>query len=424
MRLRDLALDVGPLKHHRDFRWLMAGQVVNQLGTMATQVAIPYQLYVLTRSPLALGALASLQLAAILLASPLGGALADRLDRRQLLLTTQAALCCISSALCLLAFTGLARPWHLFALAFVQAMFDATDRPARQSMLPRMVDRERLSAALTLHRATQSLSRVLGPAFGGVLIASMGLPAAYAVDAVTFVASFVTLLAISRVPPMERAPQSSFAAIGEGLRYVRRVPVVLAAFVTDLDAMVFGMPTALFPILALDVFHVGPAGLGLITAAPSAGAVAGLLSSGWVHHTRYQGKVVLACVAVWGFAIAAFGLMTWLPLALLLLAVAGAADVYSSVLRATMVQVITPDHLRGRITALNSMVTTSGPRLGGLESTLVAAVSTARFSAVSGGLLCVLGLAAIIRLYPEFVAYDARAPQPALAAPAGAALAL
>jgi MFS family permease len=419
-RLRDLALDVGPLRHHRDFRLLMLGQIINNLGSMATQVALPYQLYVITRSPLALGTLAALQLAAILIASPLAGALADTLDRRRMLLTTQVGLCAVSSILALLAFSNRTAAWNLFTLAFVQAIFDALDRPARQSMFPRMVDRERLSAALAIHRATQSLARVLGPAFGGILIAALGVPAAYAADAVTFVASFATLLAISQVPPLERMAQSGFSAIREGLAYVRRAPVVLSAFVVDLDAMIFGMPTALFPILALDVFHIGPAGLGLITAAPSAGAIIGLLTSGWVHRVRFQGRVVLAAVAVWGLAISLFGLVGYLPLALLLLALAGAADVYSAVLRATIIQLGTPDRLRGRVSSLNSMVTTSGPKMGGLESTTVAALTSAQFSVVSGGLLCLLGLAFAIRRFPELVNYDAtRIEEPVIVSPAG-----
>jgi predicted MFS family arabinose efflux permease len=272
--------------------------------------------------------------------------------------------------------------------------------------VPRLVSERRLSAAIALNRATMSLARVLGPALGGVLIATIGVAAAYGVDALTFVASFVTLALLPPVPSVNTARQASWRMVAQGLAYVKATPTVLAAFVVDLDAMVFGMPTSLFPILALDVFHVGSSGLGLIAAAPSFGGVVGLALSGWVHHVRRQGRLVIGAVAIWGLAISVFGMVGFLPLALVLLAIAGAADVISAIVRATIIQTVTPDRLRGRVSALNTMVVGSGPKLGAVESTAVAAVSSASASVVTGGLLCLLGLAFVARWSREFMAYD------------------
>jgi MFS family permease len=417
LKLRSLALDVEPLRHHRDFRLLLGGQAINNIGSMFTPVALSYQLYVLTHSALALGTMAAAQLIAVLLFSPLAGSIADAVDRRRLLLVTQAALCAISATLAILAFTGLAAAWHIYLLAFLQSIFDATDRPARQSMIPRLVSRERLAPAIALNRATMSLARVAGPALSGTLIASVGLTAAYGVDAVTFVASFASLALIAKVPPAAEAKRPGWSAIKEGFDYVRRTPVVFSAFIIDLDAMVFGMPTSLFPILALDVFHVGAVGLGLLTAAPSFGGIVGLVTSGWIGHTRWHGRVVIASVAIWGLSIALFGLAPTLPLALALLVIAGGSDVISAIVRATMIQVMTPDRLRGRVTALNSMAVGSGPKLGAVESTSVAAFSSAQFSVISGGLLCLAGLVFVIRYCPRFLAYDTATAAPEEAEP-------
>lgn len=401
-------LDVRPLRAHREFRLLVLGQMINNLGSMATQLALPFQLYLLTHSALALGALATTQLAAMLIASPLAGAIADTVDRRKLLLYTQSGLCSVSVILTILAVRAAVPAWPIYVLAFIQAVLDSCDRPARQSLVPRLVSEERLGAAIALQRATMSLARVLGPALGGVLIASVGLAAAYGVDALTFVASFVALALMPPVPAAGHSQQGAWRMVAEGLAYVKSTPTVLAAFVVDLDAMIFGMPTSLFPILAIDVFHMGSTGLGLLTAAPSFGSIVGLALSGWVHRVRYQGRLVFAAVGAWGVAITLFGLVKAMPLAMLLLAIAGAADVISAIVRATIIQTVTPDRLRGRVSALNTMVVGGGPKLGAVESTAVAAISSAPASVVSGGVLCLLGLAAVARWSREFLAYDSR----------------
>ena len=355
-----------------------------------------------------IGALAVVQLIPLLTFSMVGGTIADTVERRRLLIITQSSLLACSASLALIATLAAPPILLIYAVAFLAGAISAVDQPARSSATYRVVPREELPWAISISQVSWSTSSVVGPAFGGVLIAAVGLPAAYATDALTFAVSIMTLLALAPLPPLGGATKFSIGAIREGLRYARQTRVLLATFVVDLDAMIFGMPVALFPILSLDVFHAGPEGVGLMTAAPAAGALLGALFTGWVHRVRFQGRAVIAAVAVWGLAIAAFGLSTFsLPLALLFLAIAGAADMFSAIFRSTILQVRLPDHLRGRLSALHLTVVTGGPRLGDLEATAVAAAVNAPFSAVTGGLLCVLGLVAVAWRFPELAAYDA-----------------
>jgi len=403
-----MVVDVGRLRKHREFRLLTIAALVSGLGRQVTIIALPFQLYVLTRSPLAIGALAIVQLVPLLTFSMIGGAIADTVERRRLLLITQSGLLVCSAALAVLALMGEPPIVLIYVVAFLAGAISAVDQPARSSAMFRVLPREELPWAISISQVSWNVSSVLGPALGGALIAIAGLPAAYAVDALTFALSIATLLLIAPMPPLVGATRFTVGAIIEGLRYARRTRVLLATFVVDLDAMIFGMPVALFPILSLEVFHAGPEGVGLMAAAPAAGALLGALFTGWVHRVRLQGRAVIVAVAVWGLSIAAFGLSTFsLPLALLFLAIAGAADMFSAIFRSTILQVGLPDHLRGRLSALHLTVVTGGPRLGDLEATAVAAAVNAPFSVVTGGLACVIGLILVARLYPELAAYDA-----------------
>jgi MFS family permease len=422
-RFGNVLLDVGRLRAHRDFRLMLAGQLIGGMGRQVTLIALPYQLYVLTRSPLAIGALALVQLVPLLAFSLAGGAIADSVDRRRLLLITQASLMACSVALALIATLAAPPILLIYVVALLATSISAVDQPARSSAIYRLVPREQFGWAIAISQASYQLSSVFGPALGGVLIAALGLPAAYAVDALTFAVSIATLARIHAIPPLETATRFSLAAIREGLAYARRTRVILSTFVIDLDAMIFGLPVALFPILSLEVFHAGAEGVGLMTAAPAAGALAGALISGWVHRIRRQGRAVIVAVFVWGLAITLFGLSTFsFPLALAFLAIAGAADMFSAIFRSTILQLGLPDHLRGRLSALQLMLVTGGPRLGDLEATAVAAAVSAQFSVISGGLLSIFGVAVTAWLYPELAAYDAeRAAADAAAADAAAA---
>jgi MFS family permease len=412
-RLRGIFLDVEPLRRDRDYRLLWTGQLISGFGRQVTVVALPYQLYVLTGSTLAVGLLALVQLVPILVFALGGGAVADAVDRRRLLLITQLGLAGAAGALFLLASTPDAPIWGYYVVAFVSAGLGAVDQPARSSAVPRLVPRERLPAAIALNQLGFQAMAVAGPALGGILIATVGVAAAFAFDAVTFAAAIVALLLIAPIPPHPGAARPSLSTVKEGLRFVRRRRIILSTFVIDLVAMIFGMPTSLFPALALEVFHVGAAGLGLMAAAPAAGALVGAAVTGWVGRIRRPGRAVIVAVAAWGLAITAFGLSAWsFPLALFFLALAGAADVFSAVLRSAIVQLETPDEIRGRVVGVHILVVTSGPRLGDAEAAAVAAIAGPQFSVVSGGILCLVGLAEVVRRFPELRAYVYPASKP------------
>jgi MFS family permease len=416
-RLRRVFLDLAPLRLDRDFRWLWFGQAVSGIGNQVTRLALPYQVYVMTGSTLAIAALTAFQLVPILLFSLGAGSVADAVDRRRLLIVTQIGLMASSAALVGLALVPSPPLIALFVVAFAAAGLGSIDQPARSSAVPRLVPPERLPAAIALGQLNFQIASVVGPAIAGIVIATIGLPAAYGLDVVTFAASFVGLVAIAPLPPHATAARPGLAAIREGLRYAMSRRVILSTFVIDLDAMIFGMPTSLFPVLALDVFHAGPTGLGLLGAAPAVGALLGALLSGWVSSVRRVGQAVIVAVAIWGVAITLFGLSTFsFLLALVFLAVAGAADVLSAVFRSTIIQLAAPDELRGRISSIHILVVTSGPRLGDIEAAAAAAVIGAQASVISGGILCVLGVAVVARLFPELGRHVHEAPDAATAA--------
>ncbi len=412
-RRPSLLLDLEPLRRDRDFRLIWAGQMISAIGRQVTVVTLPYQLWVATGSPLSIGALSLVQLVPLLAFSLYGGAVADAVDRRRLLLVTQSVLALSSAALAAIALVPHAPIILVYVVAFLAATVSAVDQPSRTSAIPRLVPRERLTMAIALNQAGSQTAGVVGPAIGGVLIAAVGPAGAYLVDAITYGASLAALVVIAPIPALAGAARPGIAAMAEGLRFARSRAEILGSFVVDLDAMIFGMPQALFPILALTVFHAGAGGYGLLAAAPAAGALVGALMTGWVSRVRFQGRAVYAAVTVWGLAITAFGLATFsLPLALFLLAVAGAADVISAVFRGTILQLATPDELRGRLSALHGMVVAAGPRLGDMEATAVATALGAQVSVVSGGIACLAGLAVIAWRFPRLGRYQAvRVPQ-------------
>ena len=405
--LRGLLVDLEPVRRDRDFRMLWLGQLVNGLGRQVTVVALPFELWQLTHSSLSIGALALVQLAPILVFSLGGGAVADAVDRRRLLIVTQLLLAATSLTLAVLAMQPSPPVWALYGVAFVAAGVGAVDGPARSSALPRLVPRERLPAAIAVNWLSGQTVAVAGPVFAGVLIATSGVAAAFIFDVLTFLASLVALLVIAPIPPHPEARRPSLRSIAEGLAFARDRRILLATLAVDFDAMVFGMPSSLFPQLALTVFNTGAAGYGLLNAAPAVGALIGAAFSGWVGSVRRPGRGVVAAVAGWGAAIVAFGLLTaYFPLALICLAVAGGADVVSAVLRGSIVQLATPDRLRGRLSSIYMLVVTSGPRFGDAEAAAVAAVAGPQFSVVSGGVLCLLGLIVVVRLFPQLTAYE------------------
>jgi MFS family permease len=395
-------IDLSPLRDLRDYRLLWLGQSVNVIGGQITRVALPYQVYVLTHSTLAIAGLTTMQLIPLLLFSLGGGSLADVFDRRRLLLITQIGLAASSAALVLVSLQPNPPLAALFGIAFVAASFSAVDGPTRTSAVTRLVPANRLRAAIALGQLSFNAGSVIGPAIGGVVLAVVGPSGAYLLDVVSYVVFIGALVALPPIPPVVAGARPGLAAIAEGLRFVRRRRVILSTFAIDLNAMIFGMPQALFPALSLDVFHAGAIGVGLLNAAPAVGAVLGAAISGIATRIHRVGRGIIVAVVVWGAAIVLFGLSTFsFPLALVFLAIAGAADVFSAVLRSSVVQLGTPDELRGRVSAIHLLVVISGPRAGDIESAAVASVIGAQLSAISGGLACLLGVLVVARWFPE-----------------------
>ena len=381
------------------------------MGNQITRIALPFQVYVLTQSTVAVGFLAAVQLVPILALSLGAGAVADAVDRRRLVLVTSVGMAFCSLALAVLALGSPPSLPAIFGVAFLAASLASIDQPARSSAIPRLVPAERLPAAIALNQLNLQTASIVGPAVGGVIIAIAGLPAAYALDFVSFGAALAAIAAIGPLPPLGGAARPGLSAVLEGLRFARSRPLILSTFAIDFAAMVFGMPTSLFPALGLTVFGAGAIGVGLLAAAPAVGAFVGAALSGWVSGVRRRGRAVILAVAGWGAAIVGFGLATFsFPLALTLLALAGAADVLSAVFRSTIVQLETPDGLRGRVTAIHILVVTSGPRLGDIEAAAVAGLIGPQASVISGGLLCLLGVIGVARAFPQLDAHVAPPP--------------
>jgi MFS family permease len=408
VRVPRLRPDLTPLRHSRDLRLLVSGNFLSGLGAQAAVVAIPYQLYVQTHRPLLVGLVGAVELVPLVAAALLGGAIADRFDRRKLLLASQTGLVVTASGLAVASWLGDPLVVTIYALAGLLAGFTALETVLSSSIVPNLVEPRDLRSALALNYGLYTLTQVVGPALGGLLIAGLGLGWTYAIDAISCTAMVLAVLAMSPQPPKHLlAPVGLGQSIGEGLRYVRGNQALLGSFAIDLVAMTFGMPRALFAVLSVSVYHTGAGGTGLLYSSVAAGATVAAMTTGWLRHARRLGRIVIWAVVVWGIAIAFAGLAGSLWLAAILFAFAGAADSVSAVCRSTINQTVTPDHMRGRMSAVFSLVVSGGPRLGDIESGAVAGATSPRFSVVSGGVLCVIGVVAVVAKFPALLHYDA-----------------
>ena len=358
-----------------------------------------------------MGLIALCELVPLLTLAIVGGTIADAVDRRRLMLVTEVGLIACSAALVWNATLDQPRVWALYVLATSITALWALGSPALRSLTPRLVPEDQLASASLLNSAYHSLAAVGGPATGGLLIATVGLTGTYLIDVATFGASLIAIWRLPSFPPHEHAEPAGLRSMLEGFRFVRSRPVILGIFLLDSNAMVFGMPSALFPALAEHRFGGGATTVGFLYAAPYAGALAATLLSGWVGHVRRQGVAVAIAAALWGLAILLFGFAESLPLALVLLAFAGAADNVSAAFRSAIVLAATPDGMRGRVSGIELAQVASAPTLGNVEAGLVASLTSLRFSIVSGGVLCIAGTAVILAAFPALLRYDARRPR-------------
>jgi MFS family permease len=417
-------VDVTPLRQVPGYRWLFAGLFFAQAGRQLTVVAVPIQIYQLTGSTLTVGLVGLAQLVPILLVSLVGGALADALDRRKLLLFSQLVLSATAAGLMWNSLSDTPAIWPLFVLSAVNAGVSAVDSPARHALVPGLVGLPLLPSALALNQTLTNVAKAAFPAIGGFLIATAGLPFNFGFEMLLFLVSAALITKVPDVPIEGGGRKLELSSITEGFRFLKDRRVIQAALLIDLNAMVFGMPTALFPAMGTEAFGGDAFTVGLLYAAPGVGALLGALTSGWVTTVRRLGRATMIAVIGWGAAIAVFGLTSSLGLALLMLALAGLADVVSAIFRGTIIQFSTPDQLRGRLSSMHMAVVASGPRLGDLEAGVVAELTSVRFSVVSGGLACIVGALVIARWAPDFLRYrfDPRSPEiagPGLPAPAG-----
>ncbi len=402
---RRLRVDTSPLRRSRDFRLLWGGELVSQIGSQVTLVALFVQVYALTHSSAAVGLIGLVQIAPMIVASIGFGPQIDRRDRRRILIGAQLGLMASSVMLFAGALAGHPPLALLYVAAAMSAGFATVAMPTRAAMTPRLVSVELLAPSAALNQVMWNGAALVGPALGGIIVASFGLRWAYGIDVGSYVFAVAAAWSLRPQPPLRDTDgdERGWTAALAGLRYVKGRRVLQSTFTIDVVAMVFGMPRALFPVLAATRFHRGALVVGLLFAAPAAGALLAALSSGWVAAVQRQGLAILLAVIVWGAGITAFGVCgNRLWLALPFLAIAGGADIVSAVFRSTLQQLVVPDDLRGRLAAFNIFVVAGGPRLGDLESGLVASAVTPTFAVVSGGVLCLAGVAVIALAVPRF----------------------
>jgi MFS transporter, ENTS family, enterobactin (siderophore) exporter len=394
MRIGQLLIDVSPLRESRDFRWLYGGRCLSLLGSALSEIAVLWQIYDLTHSSLAVG-LGSLLIAVCTVVGLLkGGELADRLDRRRVLISIRVPEALLATALAANSMLGHPLLAVLFVLAGVAGLLSGLGAPSSSASIPMIVGSERVAAAAALNGLSYQLGAIIGPALAGLLIAGPGLTWCYALDALSFVGFAVSVSFLPPMLPGVGSPRrTTFRSIAEGVRFVRENGVLAGVLLTDANAMVFGVPEALFPALATQQFHGGSATFGLLCAGPAIGAVLGAATSGWTGRVRRPGMVVLAASGVWGAAIAVFGLTHQLLLGMVFLGVAGMADLVSEVLRSALLQQHTPDWIRGRVSSLWLAQTNAAPGVGNAEAGALAALTDVTVSVVSGGVLCIAGAA-------------------------------
>lgn len=388
---------------HRNYALLFWGQLISSTGTQMQIVGVAWQVFLLTHSAIALGLIGLFQAIPRIILSLVGGMFADVFDRRKLLLVIQSVLAALSAVLALCTLFHVINMFIIYAVVLVAASVSAFDFPTRQAIFPNLVPRERLADAMPLYMAMIQLTGVVGATAGGLVIAWLGLANTYWIDVISYAVVIGSLLfmAVPRIP-VEKRTQAGFHALSDGMRFLRTHPVILAVISLDFFATFFGSPLSLLPIFAGNILHVNAQGLGILLAADSLGAVALTPLTGRIGRIMRQGLGIALAILVWGLCIVAFGLFpVSLWLAVLFLAGAGAADMVSMILRFLVIQIITPDEFRGRISSVNAMFAFGGPLLGQLESGLVASFTSPQIAVISGGIACILATLVIIALVPN-----------------------
>ena len=381
---------------YRDFRLLWLGQFVSMTGSQMQLAAINWHIYILTNSKLALGAVGLVRVLPIIFCSLIGGVVADVFDRKKLMLMTQSLMLLSAGVLATLTASGLERIWPIYLLTAISSAATAFDNPARQALLPMLVPARDFPNAVSLWLVVFQISMIGGPALAGAILSNYGPALVYALNAASFLAVIISLLLIRTSGRAERgeneAASVSFAALREGLSFVWRTPIIVQTMTLDFVATFFASATALLPVFAVDILRVGAWGYGILAASPAIGAVVAAIVMARLGNVRRQGAVIMASIAVYGAATIAFGLSRVFWLSMLMLAVVGASDTVSTVLRQTIRQLVTPNYLRGRMTSVNMIFFMGGPQLGEMEAGALAALIGAPLCVATGGVGCLIAV--------------------------------
>ena len=406
-RLAALRVDITPLRTSRDFRLLFAAGTVFYIGAMVSYVALPFQIYRLTGSNFAVGAMALVELVPLIVFGLYGGALADHVDRRKMLILCGIAQVALTGALLANAVLDEPSVWAIYVVGFFLTIAQSLQRPSREALLPRVVRHDELAAAAAVQSLGMQVGTLLGPALGGILVAGVGIPWAYAVDVAGLTVATLLFVALRPYPPTDTSTPPSVSAIVSGIRYAAGRKDLLGTYVIDMMAMFLAFPIVLFPAFADDVLKE-PRLLGLLYTAESVGTMIATLTSGWTTRFHHHGRAVVVASMCWGGSMALVGLSPNVWFALVFLMCAGAADMISGIFRSTIWNQTIPDELRGRLAGIEMLSYSIGPMAGSARAGLVADLTTVRASIVSGGVLCVAGVAATSLALRDFWHYDNR----------------
>ena len=415
--MRRLLADATPLRN-KDYARLWWAGIVTVIGAQMAVVAVPQQIYEITRNSAYVGLTGVFGLVPLVVFGLWGGALADAMDRRKLLLITSTGLGVTSLLLWAQAASGLNNVWVLLCLFSVQQAFFAVNQPTRAAVIPRLLPVGQIAAATSLNMTVVQFGAIAGPLFAGALIPVVGLPTLYLLDAIFLLATLWAVVRLPAVPPLGEVTKAGLRAVFDGFRYLSGQRILLASFVVDIVAMVFGMPRALFPQIAHESFGdptQGAFALGLLFAAMSVGAVVGGVFSGWLPRVQRQGLAVIVCIVLWGVAMVGFGAAVWwaepdgscllLWVALFFLAFGGAVDMVSAAFRSTMLQTVATDEMRGRLQGVFIVVVAGGPRIGDVLHGAAAAAAGTAVAAAGGGVLVIIGTLVCVVAFPAFVRY-------------------
>ncbi len=400
-----MLIDLTPLKISRDYRYLFFGQLVSYFGSMMTFIVVPIQMYALTKSNLMVGLIGIAEFVPMFVLAFIGGALADAVDRRKMLRLTEVGQTIVTAILLGNALLPSPKIWVLFVCVGIHAGLSGLQRPSFEALIPRIVPPEYMTAVSALNSLRYNFGAILSPVIAGLIFASFGASVAYAIDLVTFIASLAAVWLIRAVPPAPDADRPNFESIKKGLRYAMSRQELLGTYLIDINAMLFGMPLALFPAIAA---LYGGASVGFLFSAIAVGALIASLTSGWAGKVNRHGLAITLAAGMWGVAIIFFGLSDNLWLALFFLGVAGFFDMISGIFRQTVWNQTIPNRFRGRLAGIEMISYLTGPMLGNAEAGIVAHYFTVKTSIISGGVLTIVGTIVLAILLPKFIKYDGR----------------